>query len=347
MDFNKSDLLELLETVKDCVLKTDLVPVLQNICIKGDLVIAYNCIVGCVTPFDFKGIEGLIPFDRFYKLVKSFNAENVSIKVDDNVLNIKSGRSSSSMTISPLDDFPDFIDILTESDEAQECSSELLEGILLCAPFVGKNVARMEFTGLCVNDSTVTATDGKRIAQYTCTDTVSDKSVILPIELCKIASRYDVIDGLYIADNKDKVIMVFGDTIFFTSPITGQFPKGIDKYFPNSVSKSDLPIDDMQNALIRIGDFSGEERASSECVIEIGDIINLKYEGNSAQIKEVFDFGGSLPKGRYKINPFLFSTILLSCDMVSICKIDNANCVVYGEKDEGKFKCVMATTKAK
>lgn len=335
MKFDRKELSDIVDLMKPIISINGLVEVLQNFCFRDNKILVYNCSVGLIANFDTQGLECLIPFERFSVFVKGCTGDEIDIKLEDDKVYLKSGRSKSTLTTGGnVEDFPDFENILTEK---MSPAPDIFTGFKLCEPFAARKGTRFELNGLHLTGTFIEATDARRIARYDVGERVVPEeidSVIIPLDVVKVCSKFKEIKGMYV--DKEKIIFESENYIAFGGIIEGKYPS-IDKYFPKVTKFIDLPKDELKKGLTTVGDFTGEILDQSRCEVDFGDTITIKYENSVAEITEVFNFGQSYPEKKMKLNPYHFNLILDNCDLFSFQKD-----ALYGESKDGRFRCILA-----
>ena len=335
MEFKKKELVDMLNTLKPAVGKEGLIEILVNVCFRDGKVFVYNCSVGIVADFDTQGLECLIPFERFYVFIKGCSGENVSIELDGTKINLKSGRSKSTLTTGgDVKDFPAFDNIL---DKELTAIPNVLDGFKLCAPFAASKASKLELAGVHMIGTFIEATDARRIARYNVGVSVLPEGVetaIFPLDIVKICSNFKDLKGMYV---DDKLVILSGDKyIAFGGVVGGKYPQ-IDGFFPTVTKFIDLPRNELKKGLTTVGDFTGEVADKSRCIVDFGDTIVIKFEDSVAEITEVFNFGQAYPEMKIKLNPYHFDVMLSNCDLFAVQEK-----TLYGESKDGRFRCVLS-----
>jgi DNA polymerase III sliding clamp (beta) subunit (PCNA family) len=344
-EFEKSQLLAALETVKGAVSNNNLIPILQHVHFKDDTITAYNRMVGVIADFDSGGLECLIPFQRFYGLVKSVKSEKVQIRVSGNEMFIKAGKSDAKLNLMETGDFPEFPDIQTLiAEEGWDVPDNFVEGLKSCLPFVGKDTSRPDLGGVYVEGSVMYGSDARRIVRYDMGDALLDGSVILSADTAKVVSAIGTDQMTVYLDNDRSIFGINSDdrtgAIIFGAVIQADYPN-VEKYFPEVGETFELPKAELKEGLKRVGDFMEEAQENKFCVIEFGDTLKVSYEGHTAEIREMLAFGTVLTEKPFSINPYHFAVVLDKCE--KFCFIEsNSRGVLYGESDSGDFKAILA-----
>lgn len=338
MQIETSMLSGLLSNLDPAVLKSDEIPILKTILISKESLVAYNMSVGCFISTDSFPFENpiCISFTKLKAFVIGAPADQIDIQIENDVLILKSGKSTAKLPIELADDFPNFQDLIKKvTTENLSTNDDLVEGLKACLPFTAKTGSRQSLQGVCILKNKIQATDSIRIGQYLLENEVSDVPKVLPAELCKAVKGAD-----FLYFDNERVAILKDNVIYFSGLIVGDFPD-VEKYLPEVKKYIKLPKEEMRKALKKVGDFSEDGLQNAKCKLSFENGIEIRYEGNVAQVKEFFDFGGKLPAETFILNPYHFEKMLQYCDRFAFVKKEAFD-LLYGISDNNKFKCLLS-----
>jgi len=342
MNIDKKEFKVILEKLEPAVLKSSEAPILSNILITKESAQSFNSQLGChVSTEIFSEIPYsiCIPFIKTKTFINGAPNEQVKFEIKDSNIELRSGRSSAKIPFQSADDFPDFTELIEKYIlNGFEVTNDLSEGLKICSLFTCKQLNRGTIHGVNLQSNSIKASDGKRIAQYTLEQEYPEVNIVIQADLIKALKGSD-----YLYFDKDKIVIGKEDTIYFSPLIKGDYPQ-VEKYFPKIKSYIKLPIEEMRKALKKVGDFSEEGTELARCSIKFDNGIEIKYEGQTAHVKEFFDFGGKIQSKGFKLNPYHFEKILLYCDKFSFITVNDFD-ILFGGTEDNKFKCIMSLEK--
>jgi len=333
MILKKKEFLSVLEFLKPTISVNNRIQILQSISFSGTHGLSFNGSIGSSIEFETE-VPFVIPFDRLYVFVKGAK-QDIEIEIDKNLAYLQSGNSTSELPLSDISDYPE----IAIEDDSWPIPDDFITAISKCSAFSSRRSSRMELQGVYVKESDIYATDGMRIAHALLSDNANENGIVIPNDFVKVIAKqkfdevfFDESKGVFF--NRSEGKKVFGNIIDGST-----FPN-VGKFMPKVTNFIELPREELKSALVTVGNFTGDVIEDAECVLNITDKeINVSYEGESANIYEVFDFGNKLPKGKYSLNPFHFSVLLDNCKKFSFEKSLN---IIYGESEDSNFSCVLA-----
>lgn len=339
MNIKRNKLKELLLSLEPAVKKSDTLQILKTILISNKYAISFDGNLGCYIQTDlFEHLENniCIPFMKLNTFVNGISTEELIFNFKDNLI-IKSGKSIAEIAYEDTNDFPDFSELIdTIFDNEITVTDELSDGLKNCLAFASKNSKDGLLCGVELKGNKIISSDRQRISIFTI-DKTFDKTVIIRPEIIKAIKGSD-----YIFINESTVAIGKNDVIYFAPLIKGTYPDA-EKYLPVVKKFIKIPVDEIRIALKKVGDFSEEGSLSAKCILNLKDGIEITYEGQTAKIKDFFDFGGTLPKKKFKVNPYHLEKILATCQRFSFVEQNDVR-MFYGSSDNSKFKCIMALT---
>ncbi len=336
MEFDRKELVNILKYAEKFVLKGGTMPLLEYVMFSNGYISAYNSIVGFIAKYDTQELNCLINFEKLFVFLKGGKKDIVTIERSDNTINLSCGRSKSTLVIGSIEDFPDFSDIYNKIKIDETGKKELYNGLKLCNIFAAKKGFRQDITGMNVIGNKIYATDGIRVAEYYFeSQSLSEVGIIIPSELIN-ACKFEDIDN-YIVDD-DKIIFRKDDKVAFSNLIMEKFPP-VSQFFPTVKKFIILPCEELAKGLGKVGDFSGDVFDKAKCILDLNEVITIKYENSVAKISEFIDLGGKIPKGKYSLNPFHFSIMLKNCTMFKF--LDKPQSMLFGVSEDHKFRCIM------
>jgi len=332
----------IIKDLEPAVQKSSEIPILSHILVTNEFVQSYNSKIGChITTDLFNEIDEplCIPFIKLKAFILGTTSEITEINIDENNMNLKSGKSSAKIPYQSGKDFPEFIELIEKIMVSNKpVTNEICEGLKLCSFFVSKLKNIEIIQGVNLQSLRVQASDGKRIAMYTFKEEIIKINTVISIDFIKALKGSD---SIYFED--DKIAIGNDNTIYFAPTIQGDFPP-VEKYLPQVKSYIKLPIEEMRKSLKKIGDFSEDGIELARCTIQFENGIEIKYQGQTAHVKEFFDFGGKIKSKGFKLNPYHFEKLLSYCEKFSFVSVDSFD-ILYGSTEDDKFKCIMSLEK--
>jgi len=339
MKINTVKMKKLLAHLEPAVLKSDEIPVLKTILVANDYAVAYNTIIGCYVSTSLFGLEPLcISFMKLKAFINGTSTDEIDFSIDDGILSLIAGKSKARIPVEDACDFPNFDDLVEKASKGFSVTDDFSNGLKACLPFTARRTSRVVLQGVNISSGKAQSTDGIRIGQYVF-DELPECNATIPFELCKALKGSDL---LYF--DSERVAIKKEDVLYFGGLIIGDFPD-VEKYLPTVKKYVRFPNKEMRIALKKVGDFSEEGLENAQCEISFEDGIEIRYEGNVAQVEEYFDFGGKLPHQKFKLNPYHFEKILSYCDRFAFVEKDTFS-LLYAISDNGKFKCLLSLEKA-
>jgi len=341
MQFDKQELLSVLNVFRNIIRKDDSVPIFE--CLKfsddfGDgIIFGYNGVYGAAVSFDTGGLIGLIPYRRLLNFVERAPENTIDITIENGIAYFVSGSSRAKVALSDgYDDYPVFDDVLVKAvSESQQMPDEFYSALIDCSVFAAKRSNRTCLLGVNISDDFITAADGYKIARYRCS--LKMGNFIIPAEFCNTLKTIDGLDSIYVDSS---VCVVCNDSIFLFSSLIEDEYLDLSAYLPDVAGGKffALPTERLREGLRRVADFSGDS-LDGECSIKLGDEISIRYEDSISRIRDVFNFAERIPDVELVVTPRHLDVILSYCKKFYVLNDKHLFC---GQSDDGKFLCVVA-----
>ena len=301
-----------------------------------------------------ENIRITVPARKFTDILRSLEAEDVSLEVTPKDIVIKSGKSKFRVSALNPDDFPINTDDISDS---MKIDSEALLKLVNSTSFsMGYQDARHFLNGLYIefsqNNITAVATDGHRLAWSlrACELSSSEKSCIVPRkcinELKRILSSFngnnDILTEVSVSSKNIK-FCVHGYTLL-SKLVEGNYPD-YNKVFPKSLPNS-LKVDRLllKSALQRLSILSSEQFKGVKFKLNNGllnlSTINSQQESGDEIIE--CDYGGD----ELEIG-FNLSYLLETLDVIDTQHIvihlggSDSGCLVTADGDESSKYIIM------
>jgi DNA polymerase III sliding clamp (beta) subunit (PCNA family) len=338
MVFELDELRRIVDLFIGIIDKNHVVPQFQCLYIQDGYCSGHNIETGAITTFDNKGINGMIPFDKFASFVKGVSSD-VTITVNNDVVNLKAKRSNAEVPME-VGEYPTDLTDLYEL-EVYDIPDDFVTGIKLVIPFAAsKKSIRPEFQGVHCDGQTIVATDNIKIAHFVMNEPILDGSLIISGNASKNISKLSP-TGVYI-DEKRIVLDIDGHTRVIGNILNSEYPD-TNRIFPELEEVYELPRKDLIEAIENVYDFSGESKDDVSSTVEFkDDQINIKYEGQAVKIDRFFESTSDIPLCKFTINPHHFLVLLKNCHHFAI----QGN-IIYGQSEDTKFRAVVSLKQKK
>ena len=228
-------------------------PVLQFVKFDNDTLTMSNGSVVIISKYE-SGLKALIPFKQLNDICNKLNGNELDIAIDNNQAIIKCGRSRYALNIGDFNEYP-LYSVLNVDNEIKINSNAFKTCISKINFACGKNEKRPILTGINFGEFAV-STDSFKLARYdasfglNCTIASSDIS-----NLISILNTEEVI----VKNNKHTASFEFGDTIYQTRLLEGNYPDTSRLISDNFVIKCKIKRLDLIDAIDRASIFSNEE----------------------------------------------------------------------------------------
>tara|TARA_B100000003_G_scaffold31882_2_gene25955 strand:- start:737 stop:1840 length:1104 start_codon:yes stop_codon:yes gene_type:complete len=301
-----------------------------------------------------ENIRITVPARKFTDILRSLEAEDVSLEVTPKDIVIKSGKSKFRVSALNPDDFPIITDDI--SDYMKIDSEALLKLVNSTSFSMGYQDARHFLNGLFIefsqNNITAVATDGHRLAcsLRACELPIAEKTCIVPRkcinELKRILSSFNDISEILTevsVSSKNIQFRMHGYTLL-SKLVEGNYPD-YNKVFPKSLPNN-LKVDRLllKSALQRLSILSSEQFKGVKFKLTNGllnlSTINSQQESGDEIIECVYD-GDELEIG------FNLSYLLETLDVIDTQHIvihlggSDSGCLVTADGDESSKYIIM------
>jgi DNA polymerase-3 subunit beta len=271
----RDDLLAALNSVSGAIAHNATMPILRHVLLEAEggslRVVASNIELELISnaEADIKYPGAIcVPGKKLLDIVKTSNAETISLKLVNDRLKVKSGKSNYTLSVLPASDFPELGNKEIVSNELnltinRETFREMLGKVVLS---MAVNDTRYYLNGVCVQVKGGTlaliATDGHRLSVQSCATESKDINAIIP--------RGSVLEIMkFIKGGSEDIVLRFNDRYFSVQVdestlnskfIDGQFPdyrRVIPKVRLNSIILNILEFVSAIERVAVIGDKIG------------------------------------------------------------------------------------------
>lgn len=178
MIVDREEILDSLTRLQTCVGKDNLQPMYQSICFKDKFATAYNGEFGAVLRMDI-GADCLVHGEKLAAAVSKAPSENIEITCDGSSLQIKSGRSRTSLQVGHPHGFPDIVprhyESLTHASDLTAAMSTLLR----------LTDAKAQLSKIVLHRQHALSTDGKRVTRIRLAESVGSGIVSISVSSAK------------------------------------------------------------------------------------------------------------------------------------------------------------------
>ena len=228
-------------------------PALQFVKFDNDTLTMSNGSVVIISKFN-SGFQALLPFKQLNDICNKLNGDELDIIITDNQAVIKCGRSRYALNIGDFNDYP-LYSVLNDGEQIKINSNAFKRCISKINFACGKNEKRPILTGINFREFAV-ATDSFKLARYdaefglNCTIASSDISNLISILNT---------DEVVVRNNKHTATFEFGDTIYQTRLLEGNYPDTSRLISHDFAIKCKVGRNELINAIDRASIFSSEE----------------------------------------------------------------------------------------
>ena len=228
-------------------------PALQFVKFDNDTLTMSNGSVVIISQYE-SGIQALIPFKQLNDICSKLTADELDLTINDNQAVIKCGRSRYTLNIGDFNDYP-LYSVLSDGEQIKINSNAFKRCISKINFACGKNEKRPILTGINFGEFAV-STDAFKLARYD--ETFGLNCTIASSDISNLISILNT-DEVLVRNNKHTATFEFGDTIYQTRLLEGNYPdtsRLIADYF---AIKCKIGRVNLINAIDRASIFSNEE----------------------------------------------------------------------------------------
>ncbi len=311
--------------------------------------VAYAC-ESAVT----ENVRVTVPARKFSDILRSLEAENVTLEVTDKDIVIKSGKSRFKVSTLNPDDFPTINDDL--SDKMKIDSAALLSLVNSTSFSMGYQDARHFLNGLFVefsqNNITAVATDGHRLAfsSKACELPSTEKTCIVPRkcinELKRILSSFNDINEFLteVSVNSRNILFSIQGYKLTSKLVEGNYPD-YNKVFPKSLPNN-LRINKLllKSALQRLSILSSEQFKGVKFKLTPSllnlSTINSQQESGDESIE--CEYGGEALEIGFNLSYLLETLEVINTEHVAIhLGGSDSGCLLTADADESSKYIIM------
>lgn len=285
MIFYRSDLIQALEQVKGAIAKKDFVPILQNVLIEGDTVLAFDSEIGIRTKLKTT-LDGKcsIKLETFLNLLKGLEEDEVDLTVEPTKVRLKCGRHKSALAVSS-EEFPK-PNIKVGSGEWSAVPAGFKEALERAAVGCLEDENNRELSAIFVRGANVYGGCGNRMVR--CTIPGMDvRPLLLPRkavdEVCRLGNpkRMAVKDSVALFDFSELMLLAR-----LRDP--EKYPaERFDKLLASTTKGPELPAG-IGQALLRLKVLANEKDAMVKCEVDALDgSLTLSTRSQSGEASEM------------------------------------------------------------
>lgn len=253
MILNRIELKEKLNILGKAYSNKTAMPCLQFVKFDNDTLTMSNGSVIIISKYE-SGLQALIPFKQLNDICNKLTGDELELNVVDNQAVIKCGRSRYALNIGDFNDYPNY-SVLSDGEQIKINSNAFKTCISKINFACGKNEKRPILTGINFGEFAV-STDSFKLARYdadfglNCTIASSDISNLISILNT---------DEVLVRNNKHTATFEFGDTIYQTRLLDGNYPDTRRLIADDFAIRCKINRLDLINAIDRASIFSNEE----------------------------------------------------------------------------------------
>ncbi len=293
----KEKVKKILEAVQGIIEKRTTMPILNTILIEAKektYIKATNLeksIIGSIETQTIEEGATCIPAKKFYEIVKLIGEDKIELKLEDNYLKIKSGKSLFKLFTQLPEDFPK-IKTLELSKKITLKKDELQKSIEKVEYAVHNDDSRLSLYGIYIHtiDKKLrfVASDGYKLAYNEIDYDGEDINVLIPKiaindikKICKDSSS----ESIYLCIENDMAGLETEDINFITRLNVAKFPNYMD-VIPNNNMKAYINKNEITNSLEKLLTIADE---MTRCVILNIDEKRIKMSTTNSEVGEAED----------------------------------------------------------
>ena len=348
--FDREDLLRTLK-IASCGLavKKSVVPVFDMFCIQDDYVIAYNDVIGVRASLeDSSGLKALLPGDVLMRLLSGYSASVVKMRVEEEAVKIRCGRSSATLNGMSMAAWPWYG---PPKDGKEQVTIPLSEGFLsgLNAAMISMTYSDSvpSYTGVTLEQTgssvCLYTTNRKAITRFDCSSYAQGVTMAAPITLPPMFCEHlvgiwnqvkDEADDCVIRIYSDHVVAEFGgaeDITLFSKLLYVEKPSLFSEKLDGMVGPTPIEAREVTDEFRSIVD----RLCSLQCdIMEFnsdanGAVITSTGSSGLAEVKELFTWPAfASMKQQMRLDASLTKTALSKASHMDL-RLDGDTFVVF------------------
>ena len=208
--------------------------IFSNVLIKDGIMTAQNDLTGISVDVE-SDIDFCCNAVKLNQSLKNCNKDNYSLSINKNKLQIKSGRFSSNIELTPIDHYP----LINHGGDNIEIQSDILSRLNSIAQFTDPNDVRPALRGVAICEGFVKATNGHVAIKKTITEIDIDE-VIIPTKSIQSMMKANTVIN-FISVDSNRVFFNFENGFLFTRTIDGKMPD-IDRILTDIKIPTDISL---------------------------------------------------------------------------------------------------------
>ena len=219
MILNVNELKEKLNILSRAYSQKTAQPALQFVKFDNDTLTVSNGKATIVTNYN-SNIQALIPFKQLNDIVNKLNGKDLDLSLADNQVIIKCNRSRFTLNLGEFNEYPSY-NILDDTNGLKVNCNEFINVISSINYATSNNEKRPILTGINFSEFTV-ATDSFRLARIN--KDLGLRCTIARDDIDNLISILKNSEEVLISNNKNVAAFKFGDTIYQTRLLDGNYP---------------------------------------------------------------------------------------------------------------------------
>jgi DNA polymerase III sliding clamp (beta) subunit (PCNA family) len=291
----KTDLIKALNSIKPFVLTNPIIPVLSNVLIGHDEVIATNLEVAIRIQIDDADFEPLcISFKDLLEFAKSAPEEVIFITPYDDYVELYSGKAKVKLPCISESEFPKY-----KVNNQPPIKYEGFKYFKNAIRFVGNDDLRMAMKGISISDKGVMATDAHR--GYWCGSGDSKTqggSIIVPSAACKFLATIPDDNECYVSVSDNTLFVRIANSADLTIRLIDEKFPALESVYPTT-NQYELYCDKWLIGVVdRASKFQSEHgRVSIAKISDTTIEICTSDVDYGKEYKEQFECANTLPEG--------------------------------------------------
>lgn len=308
MKIERTQLLDALDKARVGVSDKEIIEQSTNFVFRDGHILTFNDEIAVSTPFDI-GIEGAVPANELYKLLKRFKAKEIDFSTKVNELHIKTKKASSGILFNKNVELP-IDEVFEEEFEWKEISEDILSAIEFCKFSVSKNTNKPVLNCVHLFEDRVESCDNYRFTIYNLEEETFEQSILLPVSSAKELSKFGPLVA-YGAAGAWCHFKTEEGTIISCRTIDGTFPNLDEIIEKDDLTKFTFPTN-IDGMIDRAEVFVDHSNFDTE-VINVSlykDQIKIKSTGASGWFEEKAKLDKKAERVNFRVNPAFLKQII-------------------------------------
>lgn len=305
MKTKKSELLKVLESVKDGLSGRELIEQSTHFIFKDKMVSTYNDNIAVHSQVELD-IEGAVPSKELLSLLYKWRTEDIIVSVRDKELRIEGNKTSAGIVMEEKIELP-IDEIRPKKVKWKELPEGFLKGIGFCCFSAAKESVDVILSNLHINGELAESCDNFRITQYKIGGEIKD-DILISVSAARALSKHNVSeysmgDGWIHFRDKDSGFIYSCRSFSERYPDLNKFVevKGSPIKFPSALRTT------LDTAKIFSQDDSNRELIS---ISTSGKDLTVSSKNDHGWVTETIEIPNEIKKVSFQVDPDILKDIL-------------------------------------